>query len=740
MSNTHENVYNRGTSPFGDFNMHRRDPTANFNICLAHPANNRASVLSPWERMNSGYSSASPPGTTSSCSSANSYSYGSPPEDDLSVDSLFSSLLQAVNSRNFGSNCDVTNPSGESFNVSKCAVDCIDPLCDNCISVRQNRGDVNHFIEHFGSLQRGAFEISNSPPPSGAVASMLQPIGTPSSSGSPISSPRKYLCEIHHETQALWCLTCSRTFCGECCMNLHHSHVTMLLMEALEGAGVQAHKVMSEARVGINSLREDLEAVQMAAETLEQKAREASSDVMLCVRRVASALESREKELLGRIEKARVAKFASLKIRDEGLRNGIVRLSKVVDKLGAVMDASTIATNPLDLLVTKDMASAEVFQIYQNRQNLPPTEENWISFSGPEGNVLQAIANFGSIMVNNPGPIGDRRAVRGRGGSPQQNLCQNVQVAPRSPVPRGRPIALNSFPVTVRNGRNVPPLHKSVKVIGTNADPQENLCRPWGVACDKDGHIIVADRSNNRIKIYREDGSLVKQFGSHGSGPGQFDRPAGITVDARKRIIVADKDNHRIQILTMEGLFLQTFGEKGCRCGQFNYPWDVAANTECQIVVSDTRNHRVQLFSAEGVFLRKYGYETTPSMWKHFDSPRGVAFNPEGNVVTTDFNNHRVVVIDSDFFNAKVLDCDTTGGVKQFLRPQGVIIDDEGNLVVADSRNHRIQVFDSAGALKWKFGTHGNGPQEMDRPSGIALTPSGKIAVVDFGNNRVLLI
>jgi hypothetical protein len=98
----------------------------------------------------------------------------------------------------------------------------------------------------------------------------------------------------------------------------------------------------------------------MAAETLEQKAREATTDVMLCIRRVTAALEAREKELLGRIEKARLLKFAALKARDEGLRNGIARLSRAIDKLTDAMESSTLASNPLDLLVTKDMASAEV--------------------------------------------------------------------------------------------------------------------------------------------------------------------------------------------------------------------------------------------------------------------------------------------------------------------------------------------------------------------------------------------
>ncbi|XP_012284097.1 E3 ubiquitin-protein ligase TRIM71 isoform X2 [Orussus abietinus] len=693
---------------------------------------------SPWQNIGSGYSSASPPGTASSGSSTNSQCYGKSP-DELSVDSLISSLLQVVNSENFGT-CGPCFPSNGNFGGIR-SHECNDPFCDTCLS-KSHVVSENRVRPLTGGWGRPTGNRMYEHPPKSSPIEIPSPPAAPLSSSPPASV--SLFCDVHRDAQRFYCQTCSRPLCGECGINHHQGHLTVHLMEAVESAGVQANQVMNDARVGINVLREDLDAVQMAADALEQKARQARADVMLCIRRVASALDAREKELLGRIEKARVIKYTALKARDEGLRSGIARLSRTVDKLTDAMETSTLAGNPMDLLVTKDLASAEVFQIRQSRQGLPPPEENWISFTEPEGNVLHAIANLGSIVVNNPGPIGDRRTVRGQqnAASPQRYQVHQGQgqTIPLGPVPRGRPIPSSTFPVTVRACRSAHPCIVKPLNIGNNGNDRDNLCRPWGVACDKEGHIVVADRSNNRIQIYRQDGTFVRRFGTHGTAPCQFDRPAGVAVDARRRIVVADKDNHRIQILTMEGLFLLSFGEKGSRCGQFNYPWDVAVNSECQIAVSDTRNHRVQLFSPEGIFLRKYGYETTPSMWKHFDSPRGVAFNPEGNVVTTDFNNHRVVVIDSDFLNARILGCEGGNGTKQFLRPQGLVIDDEGNIVVADSRNHRIQVFDSAGTLKWKFGSYGKGPDEMDRPSGIALSPDGRIAVVDFGNNRVLLL
>ncbi|KZC05362.1 Tripartite motif-containing protein 71 [Dufourea novaeangliae] len=683
----HGKSCNRGTNFFRKYN--HETPEKEEDIDLFCKMTNKF----PWQYIKSGYSNTSSPGTASSGSSTNSQCYGQSP-DDLSVDSLINSLLQVVNGDSFN------RPSSSQFShtgnsITGCK-DCIDTICDSCSSSQLlNVTELSHEDEH-NSLQTILTEISSPPI-----------INVPSLSSATLT----FFCDLHRDAQKFYCQTCR----------------------------MQANQVLKEAKLGITALREELDAVQIAAEILEQKARQATADVMLCIRRVAAALETREKELLGKIEKARLLKFAALKARDEGLRNGISRLSRAADKLSEAMESKTLSNNPLNLLLTKDMASAEVFQIRQSRQCLPSQEENWISFNGLEGTILNAIANLGAVVVNNPGPIGDRRAVRGRGNSPQIFLRQTASI-PSTSVPRGRPVPSNSFPVTVRINRGPDLSVKPVKMIGNEGDSKDNLCRPWGIACDREGHVVVADRSNNRIQIYRQDGVFLRRFGSHGTSPGQFDRPAGVAVDARRRIVVADKDNHRIQVLTMEGLFLLSFGEKGCRCGQFNYPWDVAVNSECQIAVSDTRNHRVQLFSPEGVFLRKYGYESAPNMWKHFDSPRGVAFNPEGNVVTTDFNNHRVVIIDADFMHARIFECECAGGSKQFLRPQGLVIDDEGNVIIADSRNHRIQVFDSAGLLKWRFGSYGKGEDEMDRPSGIALCPDGRIAVVDFGNNRVLII
>lgn len=85
-------------------------------------------------------------------------------------------------------------------------------------------------------------------------------------------------------------------------------------------------------------------------------------------------------------------------------------------------------------------------------------------------------------------------------------------------------------------------------MIGTEGREEGQFCRPWGHCCDKMGRIYVADRSNNRIQVFKETGEFSHTFGSYGTGPGQFDRPAGICIDPQDRVIVVDKDNHRVQV------------------------------------------------------------------------------------------------------------------------------------------------------------------------------------------------
>lgn len=95
--------------------------------------------------------------------------------------------------------------------------------------------------------------------------------------------------------------------------------------------------------------------------------------------------------------------------------------------------------------------------------------------------------------------------------------------------------------------------------------------------------------------MFDANGNFIKEFGSYGSGEGEFDCLAGVAVNRIGQYIIADRYNHRIQVLDPSGRFLRAFGSQGTADGRFNYPWGITTDALGFIYVCDKENHRVQV-------------------------------------------------------------------------------------------------------------------------------------------------
>ncbi|GLH08280.1 Protein wech, partial [Gryllus bimaculatus] len=650
--------------------------------------------------------------------------------------------------------------------------DCLEILCKRCA-----------FVHNSSFTTKGHFVLSipDEPP------NIVLPIPNfPSTSSTPnslnLSPMSPLLCDLHHSEMSMYCDTCCKPVCKECAQRTHRLHQMKYLQGALDETSKRSNGLLKEAKNGLLTMEKGMKNVTEMSKKVEQKFLEVQKDLTGTVRRYIMAIEERERYLMGQLERIRQLKGKSLMTQLENLQKLAIRLHSCIELLTKEVDKGSAIGLPQIL----DKVAAELHQIRSLNMSILPYEDDMFSFVPPDQVVYRAILSFGSIKssgsaietevrgrIPRTAPVGKMSAFvvsvhnhlkephcYGQGGltavmvqpdgavtSPdiidQGDALYKISFCPQIEGEhalhvrfRGKSIPHSPFKIKVRTCRNYTNLGKPLLCFGSEGEGDGMLCRPWGVCCNKEGQLIVADRSNNRIQVFDSNGKFVFKFGSQGSSPGQFDRPAGVAADKDSNIIVADKDNHRIQIFTKCGKLLHMFGEKGPKPGQFNYPWDVAVNGDGDIIVSDTRNHRIQMFRADGSFVSKYGFEGSSNMWKHFDSPRGVAFTPEGQIIVTDFNNHRLVIIESNFSNARFLGSEGAGP-KQFLRPQGVVVDDDGYIIVADSRNHRIQIFDIDGSVVSHFGTSGKNIGELDRPSGICVTADGKIVVVDFGNNRI---
>ncbi|HAW90389.1 MAG TPA: hypothetical protein DCX61_06980 [Gemmatimonadetes bacterium] len=80
---------------------------------------------------------------------------------------------------------------------------------------------------------------------------------------------------------------------------------------------------------------------------------------------------------------------------------------------------------------------------------------------------------------------------------------------------------------------------------------------PTDVAFGPNGDVYVSDGYGNaRVVKYTAGGQYALEWGSRGTGPGEFGLPHNLVVDAEGRVYVADRDNRRVQVFAPDGGFL----------------------------------------------------------------------------------------------------------------------------------------------------------------------------------------
>ena len=261
---------------------------------------------------------------------------------------------------------------------------------------------------------------------------------------------------------------------------------------------------------------------------------------------------------------------------------------------------------------------------------------------------------------------------------------------------------------------------------------------PRGVATGPDESVYVVDRDAHMVVKFTSEGTFLANWGSEGSGPGQFNSPHGVAVAPDGSVYVADTQNCRIQKFTSDGNFIWERGSRGTgakdtdRHKHFLHPHGVAVGPNGSVYVADTDNNRIHTYTPDGTFIDFLveGYEV------QFRSPFGLSVGPDGSVYVADHDNHRVQRSTSD--GRFIVQWGSEGGNSgQFRGPFGVAISDDGKVYIADKDNHRVQIFTSDGRFIGKWGSEGGNPGQFKNPFGLAVGSNGNVYVTDTTYGRV---
>jgi DNA-binding beta-propeller fold protein YncE len=106
----------------------------------------------------------------------------------------------------------------------------------------------------------------------------------------------------------------------------------------------------------------------------------------------------------------------------------------------------------------------------------------------------------------------------------------------------------------------------------------------------------VVDNTSNVVQRLTTTGSYVGQWGSTGSGNGQFEGPSFLCLTPTGQVLVTDGDNDRVQIFTPTGTYLGQFGSTGGVGGKFSMPRGIVAAADGSVYTTEFDNQRVQKF------------------------------------------------------------------------------------------------------------------------------------------------
>ena len=122
----------------------------------------------------------------------------------------------------------------------------------------------------------------------------------------------------------------------------------------------------------------------------------------------------------------------------------------------------------------------------------------------------------------------------------------------------------------------------------TSLNMSDKLSSPNGIASNRSGTLFIVDLYENQIDIV-VNGTIIKKWGSEGTGDGQFNTPTFVAADSSGNFYVTDTGNNRIEKFTSDGKFITKWGSEGSGDGQLSEPAGIALDFSGNVYVTELR-------------------------------------------------------------------------------------------------------------------------------------------------------
>ena len=571
-------------------------------------------------------------------------------------------------------------------------------------------------------------------------------------------------CSKHPTKESdLYCETCEELVCRDCIVRVHRDHQYDLITDAYPKHKNVITDHLQPVKQQLGVVNEAIESLDTRRQQISDQRMAIEANIHKTIRRLQEALEERKTELIGELDQLTQHKVKNLAAQRDEFELVQTRLSSCLDFVSESLRTGSQA----EILAAKKPVVQQIEEMTAEfkPELLVPAEQADLKFAA-NSELTLACSHFGKVYAHPVSPdkchatgkglevatVGEQatatvHALNAEGQECEKPLvdiaCELVSCRDATSVkcnvkkregnqyevcyrPTGRGRHQLHIEVESQHIRGSPFAVLAIRKLGTPIRTIGGLNKPYGVAVDEKGQVVVAEFDGDRVSIFSASGEKIRTFEVWG----QFTRPRGVAIDYDGNLLVCDCD--RLQKFSPQGDSLMSVGTLGSKPLQFNYATDISINPKNKrIYVCDFNNHRVQILNTDFSCFGSLG-----SGNGQCQCPCGVTTHRSGCVYVVDSHNSCVKVFTEEGQFLRKFGKKGEGD-GELSSPRNVAIDSDDTVYVTEAGNHRVSMFTCQGQFLGSFGSHGTAPGQFDVPRGIAVDRDGLVYVSDHYNNRV---
>lgn len=287
---------------------------------------------------------------------------------------------------------------------------------------------------------------------------------------------------------------------------------------------------------------------------------------------------------------------------------------------------------------------------------------------------------------------------------------------------------------------------------------------PHGIAIDGRGRLYIADRWNHKVRMMDTQTGLVTTLAGTGqigadNGPGnvaRFYEPWGITCDEDGTVYVADTKNYLIRKIDTLGnvTTIAGSGSFGVQDGtaltaRFAEPSGIVLGPDGNLYICDHIGHTIRKLTPGGFVTTIAGQAFVdgdtdgPGAIARFYRPFDIDIDLDGNIIVADEWNHKIRKVTPTGFTSTIAGSGLLGSDNgaadqaRFNYPWDVAVDSTGALYVMDGYNYTLRKIENDTVSTYCGTTRNTGAQDG---FGDQASFSGATALVyDFNTNSLFI-